>query len=304
MEEKKYVRFCPKHGPHGDDQVCSKCGRETLLSDVTTTQLKEWGSSQDEQEKQFPYRFYEACKTDLDKIIKNLRSGKNGKVVDALKLLAWKPERDEYIEEVTKWQHGFRYAVKDCSFFLYRCTYEKVRPYLDFKYYDCDDKYSVELFMPLFLEHYKQQKPLPCEKCGRETNNLFFRITTTGDKGASVKKGSYIYTEIHYTGHAIPHAYCDECALKKAGKKKKLQGLSDAEKIKAWMNIDVTSNAGFLADLGLDTPGGYGYDYLTSPAAREDMTRLALETVGQQKAVLAAMIECALELKKTLGETP
>lgn len=296
MEEKKYVRFCPKHGPQGvDAPVCPKCGRETLLSDVTTTQLKEWGSSQDEQEKQFPYRFYEACKTDLDKIIKNLRSGKNGKVVDALKLLAWKPERDEYIEEVTKWQHGFRYAVKDCSFFLYRCTYEKVRPYLDFKYYDCDDKYSVELFMPLFLEHYKQQKPLPCEKCGRETNNLFFKVKTTKNEGASVRKGSWVYTELHFTGHAIPHAYCDECALKKADKIKKLRGLSGAEKIKAWMNFNSDLNAAgdtnaFLADL--DTLG-FGYDYLISLAAKNEAC----------KGPLAAMIGCALELKKTLDET-
>ena len=295
MEEKKYVRFCPKHGPQGvDAPVCPKCGRETLLSDVTTTQLKEWGSSQDEQEKQFPYRFYEACKTDLDKIIKNLRSGKDGKVADALKLLAWKPERDEYIEEVTKWQHGIRYAVKDCSFFLYRCTYEKVRPYLDFRNYDHRDRYSVELFMPLFLEHYKQQKPLPCEKCGRETNNLFFKVTTTKNEGASVRKGSWVYTELHFTGHAIPHAYCDECALKKADKIKKLRGLSGAEKIKAWMNFNSDLNAAgdtnaFLADL--DTLG-FGYDYLISLAAKNEAC----------KGPLAAMIGCALELKKTLDE--
>lgn len=126
----------------------------------------------------------------------------------------WRTEHEDYIEEVVKWSEDLKSPV---TMFLGRCAYDKVRPHLNFKNYNCLDKYSAQLFLPLFLERYKHQQLLPCEQCGQEANRLFIKIQSEEKPQLSVRHVGHVAQQLPYTGLAIPHAYCDECALKKCG---------------------------------------------------------------------------------------
>jgi len=306
MEEIKYLHFCPKHGRKDDEAVCPKCGRETILSDITWDEFRGYlQADKDDPAYTYSYLIEKSFKVGLDKILTEFRTGKNGKVETALKLLVWRPERDDYIEEVTKWMHESRgkrsvAAAAACALFLSRCSYEKVRLHLDFRDYNHDISDSVKLFMPFFLEHYKYGRPLYCEQCKKEAGNLFIKIHTEKKVLSAVRHVGYITQQLQYTGVAEPHAYCDECALKKANKQKRLKDLSDAEKIRGFMttNQDLNirtcndTNIGLIGDI--DT-GGFSYEYLVSPAAAEEMVKNEAD-----RAVLAGMIECALGIKEDL----
>ena len=311
MEETNTLRLCMVHGLRlPGELVCKKCGRKTVLSDLTTIkQLTERGKTVDKWEnreqfldwanEQYPGDTASVCSLEPKETFVNaLRSGDKKKAETALGALLFYPQYEEYLPDVVRWWDEFN---RDVTFFLSRCSYERVKPYLDFKRYNHNDQYSVKLFLPLFLEHYQQGKPLPCEKCGRETNNLFIKIKTEKNEGASVRKGSWVYTQMQYTGLAVPHAYCDACALKKANKIRAFKKLPDPEKIKAWMhyNLDIhVPNCGdagdFRASMEMDTPG-FNYEYLLTPAAAEKMMSNEVD-----KPAIAAMIRCAQEIKAKL----
>ena len=238
-----------------------------------------------------------------EEILSALRGGNRKKAEAAIGELLSCPQSscEEFLPDVIRWWEDCR---RDVTLFLCRCPYESVRPYLDFKRYYHLDENSVKLFMPFFLEHYKERKPLPCEKCGRETNNLFMKIITEKNEGGSVRKGSWVYTQLQFTGHAVPHAYCDECALKKAKKMRAYKKLPDPEKIKAWMNFNLDINvpncgdaSDFRASMEMDTPG-FNYEYLLTPAAVEKMMSNEVD-----RPAIAAMIQCAQEIKAGLDGT-
>lgn len=304
MEENKFLRFCPKHGNQGEAALtCPECGQETVLSDVTRDEYGEWLFSSDDREKLYPYFIQKAFKVGLDKILADLRSGKKGKVEKAVELLTWRPEKEDYISEVVPWW-GVS-APKQITLFLSRCSYESVRPYLDFKHYDYFDKNSVKLFMPLFLERYKHSGTLPCEKCKKETSNLFIKIVSHKNVISTVRHVGYITEKLEYEGFAVPHAYCDECALKLANKEKKLRDLSDREKIEGFMHLNSDANIRSAGDMGrmsvfgnLQTDG-FNYEDLVSP---DVMERLNV-TDPNDRAVIAGMMECAFDVKGKLDST-
>ena len=300
MEENRYLRFCPKHGNRGEEALtCSECGRETVLSDVTRDEYGLWLFTDSEREKLFPYFIQKSLKVGLDRILEDLRSGKKGKVEKAINLLTWQPEKEEYLSEVVPWWSVFKDQV---TFYLNRCSYESVRPYLDFKRYKYNDRYSVELFMPFFLEHYKHGAALPCEKCGKDASHLFIKIISHKKVISAVRHVGYITEKLEYEGFAVPHAYCDECALKLANKEKKLKGLSDTEKIEGFMHLNSDANIRSAGDMGrmsafgnLQT-GGFNYEDLISP---DVMERLNV-TDPKDRAVVAGMMECAFDIKEKL----
>lgn len=303
MEENKFLRFCPKHGNKGETALtCPECGQETLLSDVTRDEYSLWLFTDSEREKVFPYLIQKSFKIGIDRILADLRSGKKGKVEKAISLLTWWPEKEKYLPEVVPWWSTFKDRV---TFYMSRCSYESVKPYLDFKLYNYYDRYSVELFMPFFLEHYKHAAALPCEKCGKETANLFIKVVSHKNVISTVRHVGYITQKLEYEGFAVPHAYCDECALKLANKEKILRDLSDSEKIQGFMHLNSDANIRSAGDMGrmsafgnLQT-AGFNYEDLVSP---DVMERLNV-TIPGDRAVIAGMMECAFEVKEKLDST-
>ena len=301
--EDEYLRFCQKHGPLNENSpTCPKCGRETILSDITKGQYHNW-MFHPEDDVHLDALANGAFKLGLDKILNDLRSGKWRKAKEALRYLAMRPEREAYIAEAAAW---FDDVPSTVAFFFSRCSYEKVKPYLNFKYYQPDDKYSLQLFWPLFLEHYKHHAPLSCENCGQQTGNLFIKIRSEKEVLSAQRHSGYATQEVQYSGHAVPHVFCDACALKRADKRKALRALPEAERIRAWMNL----NADLNVTRAGDDPGdfgymrepsttGFSYEYLITPAAVAEM---ALNEVDRP--VLAAMIECASGVKGELDRIP
>ncbi len=224
MKDDEYIRFCPEHGMMEDPvPVCGKCGQETLVSAMTYGQWQEYRASKEEPERFFPGTLEVAFKKPLEKIISDIRSGKKGRAEPSIKLLSWRPEREQYIADVIAWRDTLRgYAV---PLFMSHCSYESIRPYLDFKDYISMDPYLVKVYWPYFLEHYKGRRPLACEECKSETNRLFIKIVSEKKEVSAVRRGGWVVRNFQFTAHPVPHALCDTCMLKKASKRKKLKGL-------------------------------------------------------------------------------